>query len=57
VAALAKRGLRFRRVLPMAMSVGSFIARKRLVKPLLIAGALAAAGGYWLMHRDKEPPQ
>ena len=56
VAALAKRGLRLRRVLPMAMSVGSFIARKRLVKPLLIASALAAAGGYWLMHRDKEPP-
>jgi hypothetical protein len=56
VAALAKRGLRLRRVLPMAMSVGSFIARKRLVKPLLIAGALGAAGGYWLMHRHKEPP-
>jgi hypothetical protein len=56
VAALAKRGLRLKRVLPMAVSVGSFIARKRLVKPVLIAGALAAAGGYWLMHRDKEPP-
>jgi hypothetical protein len=56
VAALAKRGLRLKRVLPMAISVGSFIARKRLLKPVLIAGALAAAGGYWLMHRDKEPP-
>jgi hypothetical protein len=57
VAALAKRGLRLKRVLPMAISVGSFIARKRLVKPVLIAGALAAAGGYWLMHRDKQPPR
>jgi hypothetical protein len=56
LAALAKRGLRLKRVLPMAVSVGSFIARKRLVKPVLIAGALAAAGGYWLMHHDKEPP-
>ncbi|MES2263321.1 MAG: hypothetical protein V4724_32770 [Pseudomonadota bacterium] len=43
----------FRKLLPYAVSLGSFIVRRRLVKPALIVGALAAAGGTWMMRRKR----
>lgn len=41
------------RALPVVMKVGGFIARRRLVKPVLLAGAVAVAGGWWLSRRKQ----
>ncbi|MET0267385.1 MAG: hypothetical protein ABW202_17440 [Duganella sp.] len=41
----------FKAVMPYAISIGSFIARKRLIKPVLGVVALAGAGVAWLLHR------
>jgi hypothetical protein len=43
-----------RRVMPYLLTVGSFIARKRLVKPLLVVGVAVAAGTTWLMRRQRQ---
>lgn len=43
--------LNFKAVMPYAISIGSFIARKRLIKPALGVVALAGAGVAWLLHR------
>jgi len=40
---------------PYALTVGSFIMRKKLVKPALAVVALAAVGVGWLMHRKANP--
>jgi hypothetical protein len=45
-------GLHLKTFMPYLLTVGSFIARKRLVKPALVAGGLAAAGA-WLMRRKR----
>jgi len=36
------------KVLPYAIKAGSFIVRKRLVKPVLLAGVAAAVAGIWI---------
>lgn len=45
------KGMGLTRALPVAIRVGSFVARRRLVKPALIAGAAALAAGLWLSRR------
>ncbi|CAN7459190.1 hypothetical protein LJR289_003026 [Pseudoduganella sp. LjRoot289] len=45
------KGMGLTRALPIALKVGGFIARRRLVKPALLVGALAVAGGLWLSRR------
>jgi hypothetical protein len=40
---------------PYALTVGSFIMRRRLVKPALAVAALAAVGVGWLMRRKSDP--
>jgi hypothetical protein len=45
------KGMGLTRALPIALRVGSFVARRRLVKPALIAGAAAVAAGLWLSRR------
>jgi len=42
-------------LLPYAVTIGSWIARKRLWKPAAAAGVLAAAGAWWLMRRKPGP--
>lgn len=45
------KGMGLTRALPAAIRVGSFVARRRLVKPALFAGAAALAAGLWLSRR------
>ena len=45
------KGMGLTRALPIAIKVGGFIARRRLVKPALLVGAVAVAGGLWLSKR------
>lgn len=46
-------GLPLKAMMPYLLTVGSFIVRKRLLKPALAAGVLAAAGAAWLMRRKR----
>jgi len=46
-------GVNFKSVLPYAMTLGSFMARKRLIKPVLIVGTALAAVGAWLIRRKR----
>lgn len=44
--------LDFKTVLPLAVTVGTWLARRRrLIKPALAVGAVAAAGVWWLIKR------
>ncbi|MFA9216762.1 MAG: hypothetical protein ACEQSK_06615 [Sphingomonadaceae bacterium] len=40
-------------VMPYLLTVGSFIVRRRLLKPALAVGVLAAAGAAWLIRRKR----
>lgn len=42
-----------KRLLPIALTVGSFIMRKRLLKPALGVGAAVALGVAWLARRKR----
>lgn len=44
-------GINYKAVLPLAVTVGSWIGRKRLWKPALAAAVLAAGGLWWLKRR------
>lgn len=41
------------KVLPYAIKAGSFIIRRRLVKPVLLAGAAAAIAGIWISRHQR----
>lgn len=41
-------------LMPYALTVGSFIARKRLVKPALALVTVAAAGVTWLLRHKRQ---
>lgn len=41
-------------LMPYAMTIGSFIARKRLIKPVLVLVAVAGAGMTWLMRYKRQ---
>jgi hypothetical protein len=43
-------------LMPYALTVGSFIARKRLIKPAIALAVVAGAGVAWLL-RHKRPPE
>lgn len=45
-------GIGIKAALPYALTLGSWIGRKRLWKPALAVAALAAVGTWWLMRRD-----
>lgn len=47
-------GIKLTSLLPYALTLGSYIARKRLVKPALAVGVLAAAGVAWLVRRKRD---
>jgi hypothetical protein len=44
-------------VMPYALTVGSFIARRKLIKPVLILATAAGVGVAWLMRRKTSPQQ
>jgi hypothetical protein len=42
-----------KRILPIALTVGSFVMRKRLLKPALGVGAVVALGVAWLARHKR----
>lgn len=48
------KNVNFRALMPYALTVGSFIARRRLVKPALGLGVAVALGVGWLMRHRSE---
>ena len=50
-AMLAPTGLSLQTVLPYALSGAAFVVRRRLVKPLLLAGAVVSALALYLSRR------
>jgi hypothetical protein len=52
-------GLNFKSLkslMPYALTIGSFIARKRLIKPAIALAVVAGVGVAWLL-RHKRPPE
>jgi hypothetical protein len=50
-------GVNFKAVVPYALTVGSFIARKRLIKPAIGLALALGIGAAWLMRRKSRPEQ
>ncbi|MBJ7309262.1 hypothetical protein ACFOLJ_30780 [Rugamonas sp. CCM 8940] len=46
-------GLNLKMLMPYALTVGSFVVRKRLFKPALGVGVALAAGVAWLLRRKR----
>lgn len=51
------RNINFKSLLPYALTVGSYIARKRLVKPAVGVALAAGLGMAWLLRRQPAPEQ
>ena len=49
------RGVNFKALMPYALTVGSYIARKRLVKPVMGVALVAGLGMAWLLRRKPAP--
>ncbi|WP_295992627.1 hypothetical protein [Rugamonas sp.] len=47
-------GINFKSLMPYLLTTGSFIWRKKLLKPVLGVAAVAALGGAWLLHRKRQ---
>ncbi|HEX8404215.1 MAG TPA: hypothetical protein VF670_06320 [Duganella sp.] len=47
------KALNYKALLPYAMTIGSFIARKKLIKPVIGVVAVAGLGVYWLSRRKR----
>jgi hypothetical protein len=48
------KGINFKAMMPYALTVGSFVARKRLVKPVLAFGVAVALGVGWLVRHRRQ---
>lgn len=46
-------GFNYKALMPYALTVGSFIARKKLVKPALGLATVLGLGAAWLMRRKR----
>jgi len=46
-------GIHFKKLIPYLLTAGSFVVRKRLVKPALGVAALAALGTAWLLRHQR----
>jgi hypothetical protein len=44
-------------LMPYALTVGSFIARKRLIKPAIALAVVAGAGVAWLLRHKRQPEE
>ncbi|MBV8125277.1 MAG: hypothetical protein JO370_14525 [Paucibacter sp.] len=47
-------GLKLSSLLPYALTVASYVARKRLIKPALAVGVVVAVGAAWLIRRKRD---
>jgi hypothetical protein len=52
-ALLSPGGFSLRSALPFLLTAGSFIARRKLIKPVLSLGVAAALAAAWYRHRGK----
>ena len=52
IAGLAS-GLSLPKILPYVIKAGSFIVRRRLVKPVLLTGVAAAVAGLWITRKPR----
>ena len=53
-------GLNFKSVkslMPYALTIGSFIARKRLIKPAIALATVAGVGIAWLLRHKRQPEE
>lgn len=50
-------GINLKVLMPYALTIGSFLARKRLVKPALGVAAVLGAGLAWLLRNKSEPDE
>lgn len=53
-------GLNFKSIkslMPYALTIGSFIARKRLIKPAIALAVVAGAGVAWLLRHKRQPEE
>lgn len=46
------KALNYKKLLPYVMTAGSFIARKKLIKPVIGVVAVVGIGAYWLTRRN-----
>lgn len=46
-------GINFKKLMPYLLTAGSFVVRKRLVKPALGVAAVAALGTAWLLRHQR----
>ena len=53
----AMSGFNIKSLLPYAMTVGSFVVRKRLIKPVIGIALVAGIGITWLMRRKRPVEQ
>ncbi len=51
------KNVNFKSLLPYALTVGSYIARKRLVKPAMGVAVAVGLGMAWLLRRKPAPEQ
>ena len=49
------RSVNFKALMPYALTVGSYIVRKRLVKPVMGVALVAGLGMAWLLRRKPAP--
>jgi len=54
---LSGLGLNFRTLMPYALTIGSWVARKRLVKPAVALALAAGVGVAWLLRRTPRTPE
>lgn len=47
-------GVNVKALMPYLLTAGSFILRKRLVKPVLAVAAAAALGGAWMLRHKRQ---
>ena len=55
-------GFNFKKLMPYLLTAGSFVVRKRLIKPALGVAAVAALGTAWLLRHQRsaaedQPPE
>ena len=50
-------GIGIKTLMPYALTVGSFIARKRLIKPAIGVAVVLGVGAAWLLRRKSPPEQ
>ena len=53
----AMSGVNLKSLMPYALTVGSFIARRRLIKPAIGVALALGVGAAWLLRRKRAPEE